>query len=415
METKKIVVVGAGPAGGYSAYLLAKAGMDVQVFEEHATVGEPVACTGVITADVMSKRLQLPKELVVNRIAKARIFAPNKEFVEIRLKNDIIIDRAGFDRHVSGMAMEAGAEYFTNHRFESFDYGDGDSGSDNEANSGSCSSSSGSSGGGSSGRSSNGSNSNNENKNRKIVVSVKDKTKNGIKKIETDYLIGADGPISSVAKSAGLFGSRDFYAGIQVTIPVDNDNAIDFYPSKEGIAWVVPENEEVARVGIAARNGANSYFRRFITAVAGEGYDKRIRSWQAGPIPLYDQKLKSATKDGRVLLVGDAATMVKAPTLGGINQSLMGAEAAAEAITKNEDYERLWKKKMGMDLHLSLLMRKAMERFSDTDYDELVSMFKKEKNRQLLEKYDRDEPRKFALKLLLNEPKLLLLAKKAWF
>ena len=378
METKKIVVVGAGPAGGFSAYLLAKAGMDVQVLEEHATVGEPVACTGVITADVMAKRLQLPKELVVNKIAKARIFAPNREFVEIKLKNDIIIDRAGFDKYVSRMAMEAGAKYFTNNRFESFEYSDN--------------------GGG-----------------KKIIAAVKDKSKNEIRKVETDFLIGADGPISSVAKSAGLFGGREFYTGIQVTIPVANDNVIDFYPSEQGIAWLVPENESVARVGMAAKKEANSYFRKFITAVVGEGYEKKIMSWQAGPIPLYDPRLKSATKDRRVLLVGDAATMVKAPTLGGINQSLIGAEAAAESITKNADYERLWKKKMGLDLRLSLLMRKAMERFSDKDYNMLVAAFKKEKNRKVLESYDRDEPRKFALKLLLNEPRLLLFAKKAWF
>ncbi len=400
-----ITIVGAGPAGSFSAYLLAKAGMDVQVFEEHATIGEPVACTGVITADVMAKRLQLPKGLIVNKIAKARIIAPNKEFVEVKLKNDIIIDRAGLDRHVAELAKEAGVKFFMNHRFESLSYG--------SSNSNNSDSSSGDKNETQIGKSPIGPI--RSKANREIIASVKDKAKNETKEVETDYLIGADGPISSVAKSAGLFGNRQFYSGIQVTIPVDNDNTIDFYPSEDGIAWLVPENEKVARVGIAARKEANSYFRKFITAVAGVGYEKRIMSWQAGPIPLYDPRLRSKTKDGRILLVGDAATMVKAPTLGGINQSLIGAKAAAEAITKNADYEKLWKKRMGMDLYISLMMRKAMERFSNRDYDELVGTFKKEKNRQLLEKYDRDEPRKFALKLLLNEPKLLLFAKKALF
>ncbi|MBI2142777.1 NAD(P)/FAD-dependent oxidoreductase [Candidatus Woesearchaeota archaeon] len=383
MEAKKIVVVGAGPAGGFSAYLLAKAGFEVSVFEEHVVVGEPVACTGVITGDVMAQRLKLPKELIVNRIAKARIIAPNKEHVEVRLKNDIIIDRAGFDRHISDMAKEAGAKFYANHRFETLEYGSSNSGEKNGK--------------------------------KRIIAAVKDKANGETKKIEADYLIGADGPISSVAKAAGLYGNRQFYSGIQVTIPVENDNVIDFYPGKEGIAWVVPENNGVARVGIAARREANSYFRRFITAVAGEGYEKKIIGWQAGPIPLYDPRLKSATKDGRILLVGDAATMVKAPTLGGINQSLIAAEAAAAAIIEKKDYEKLWKGKMGKDLYLSLLMRKAMEKFSDNDYNELVETFTKEKNKSILESYDRDVPTKFALKLLMREPKLLLLAKKAWF
>lgn len=369
----KIAVVGAGPAGGFSAYLLARAGHDVSVFEEHATIGEPVACTGVVTGDVMAERLQLPKELIVNRIAKARIFSPNGGHVEVRLKNDIIIDRAGLDRHIAEMAKIAGARFFVNNRFESI-----------------------------------------ERSNGRIIALVKDKARSAIEKKEADYLIGADGPVSEVAKAAGLFGDRKFYSGIQVTMPVDNDNAIEFYPSEEGIAWLVPENDKVARVGVAAGKEANAYFRRFITKIAGEGYEKKIIGWQAGPIPLYDRRLKSATKDGRVLLVGDAATMVKAPTLGGINQSLMGAEAVAAAIANKGSYEKLWKKKMGMDLYISLLMRRAMERFSNSDYDRLVGIFKKEKNRLMLERYDRDKPSKFALKLLLKEPGLLLLARKAW-
>lgn len=371
----KIAVIGAGPGGGFSAYLLAKAGMDVTVYEEHETLGEPVACTGVITGDVMAQRFRLPKEIIVNRIEKARIIAPNGNSVSVRLKNDIIINRAAFDRHIAAMAEDAGAKILTRHRFEGLERGKG-----------------------------------------KIIAAVKGKLKGETRKIESDFdfLIGADGPVSSVAKAAGLFGNRRFYSGIQVTIPVENDNAIYFYPSEEGIAWVVPENEEVARVGIAANREANSYFRKFLTAIAGKGYEKRIIAWQAGPIPVYDPRLRSATKDGRILLVGDAATMVKAPTLGGINQSLIGAEAAADAIINEKDYQKLWKRKMGIDLYISLMMRKAMERFSNKNYNELVGAFAKEKNKHLLEKYDRDEPKKFALKLLLREPGLLLLARKAW-
>ncbi|MBI2581175.1 NAD(P)/FAD-dependent oxidoreductase [Candidatus Woesearchaeota archaeon] len=402
MESKKIAIAGAGPAGGFSAYLLAKAGMDVRVFEEHGTIGEPVACTGVITGDVLSQRLQLPKELIVNRIAKARIIAPNKEFVEVKLKNDIIIDRAGLDRHISELAKDAGAKFFANHTFETFEDGNnGGSGSEKETQIG---------------KSPIGPIRSKANwETRKVMVAVKDKIKNETKTVEANYLVGADGPISAVAKSAGLFGNRQFYVGLQATIPVENDNIIDFYPSEEGIAWVVPENEKIARVGIAAKKEASQYFKRFLTAVAGKDYEKKIAGRQAGPIPLYDPRLKSKTKDGRVLLVGDAATMVKAPTLGGINQSLIGAEAVAEAITKNADYEKLWKKRMGMDLYLSLLMRKAMERFSNEDYNRLVETFAREKNKAILESYDRDQPSRFALKLLMREPKLLLFAKKAWF
>jgi len=365
-----ITVVGGGPAGSYSAYLLAKAGFEVQVLEEHPQVGEPIACTGVIAYDVMSKRLRLPDNLIVNRISAARIISPNNKSIEVKLKNDIIIDRAGFDRYLAGIAKDAGAKYFLKHRFETF--------------------------------SNNGRN--------KIIAAAK--TRNETKKFETDFLIGADGPLSQVAKAAGIFGNRRFYVGMQTTMKLDNDNLIEFFPSLEGIAWVVPENEKIARVGVATKASANNYFNRFLTAVAGKNYEKKIIARQAGPIPLYNPRLRTATKDGKVLLAGDAATMVKATTLGGINQSLMGAEAAAAAIAGKGNYERLWKKAMGTDLYLSLMMRKAMERFSNADYDYLAKIFSKEKNRELLETYDRDEPSKFALKLLMREPGLMLYAIK---
>jgi digeranylgeranylglycerophospholipid reductase len=368
-----ITIIGAGPAGCFSAYLLAKAGKKVQVFENGSIIGQPVACTGVVTLGIMAKRLKLPKKLIVNDIDRARIISPNRKTVSVRLKSDVIIDRAGLDRYLASMAKKAGAKFYVNHRFESVSRSNG-----------------------------------------KLIVSVKDKTKGDVKKFETDYLVGADGPISSVAKAVGLFGKRQFYVGQQVTMKIKNDNVIDFYPSEEGIAWVVPENNGVARVGIAAVNEPHAYFRKFLETVGGKDYEKKIIGRQAGPIPLYNPRLKSVSKSGRVLLVGDAAGTVKAPTLGGINQSLIGAEAVAESIITGKNYEKLWKKKMGMDLYLSLLMRKAMKGFSNKDYNKLVETFSKDKNRKILESYDRDVPSKFALKLAIREPKLLLLARKAW-
>ncbi len=112
-----ISIIGAGPAGSYAAYLLAKKGFDVSVFEEHPVIGEPVACTGVIASDVISGLLNLPDEVIVNRVEKARIIAPDGNAVEARLKNNVVVDRAKLDQHIAGMAKKAGAKYYVNHRF----------------------------------------------------------------------------------------------------------------------------------------------------------------------------------------------------------------------------------------------------------------------------------------------------------
>ena len=73
-----INIIGAGPAGLHTAYLLAKAGKEVNVFEEHKEIGLPVQCTGITTSHLkkfteikktwewLEMRLNQLKELIRN-------------------------------------------------------------------------------------------------------------------------------------------------------------------------------------------------------------------------------------------------------------------------------------------------------------------------------------------------------------
>ena len=99
--------------------------------------------------------------------------------------------------------------------------------------------------------------------------------------------------------------------------------------------------------------------------------------------------------------------MVKATTLGGIIQGLLAAEALAEAITEKRDYEKLWKKRIGKELWISLKIRKALDRFSEKDYNDLIMIFSKEKNRKILEREERDFPSRFIFRLAMQEPMLI--------
>ena len=47
-----VIVVGGGPAGLYSALLLAEEGFDVAVLEEHDRLGAPIHCTGVVSDEL---------------------------------------------------------------------------------------------------------------------------------------------------------------------------------------------------------------------------------------------------------------------------------------------------------------------------------------------------------------------------
>lgn len=352
-----IAIVGAGPAGSHLAYLLAKAGKEVHVFEEHSSVGEPVQCTGIVTSGV--SEFAPAGKYVVNRIRDARIVAPNGEAVGVRFSSDnLIIDRTKFDRCLAERAEKAGARYHLDHRCLSHN------GNDVEFSAGS-------------GR-------------RKHVTA--------------DIVVGADGPNSAVAKSAGLFGEREFFMGVQATIRLENDNTVEFSTGFGDFAWLVPESKSRVRIGLCTRGSAHQTFDAFMKWRIGMSYEKRIVSRQAGLIPVYDPKVR--THSGNTYLVGDAAGMVKATTAGGILQGMQAAEELATALVEGGDYEQAWRRRIGRDLYLHLLMRKVLDRMSAADYNRLVRLFQKEKNRRVLEEFDRDYPSRYLLRLLLQEPKL---------
>ena len=77
-----------------------------------------------------------------------------------------------------------------------------------------------------------------------------------------------------------------------------------------------------------------------------------------------------------------------------------------ECLVKGRKYEP----KLG-NLKLHLLIRKVLNRFGSKDYDKLVEVLAKSKNKRLVEKYSREKPFKLLWKLALSEPKLVWLGK----
>ena len=152
-----ITIVGAGPAGSYLAYLLAKQGKDVTILEEHNTVGSPVQCTGIVTHSI-EKFFKLKREVIAKRLDKVIAISKNNR-IEVSV-DEIVMWRNKFDQFTADMAQDAGAKILLNHQFIGF--------------------------------------------NGKHSIKVKDKKNNKLKEIKTETIVGADGPYSAVAKSAGL-------------------------------------------------------------------------------------------------------------------------------------------------------------------------------------------------------------------
>ena len=104
-----VIIVGGGPAGLFAGLRLAQAGHQVALYEEHADIGRPVHCTGVLARDAFDV-FGLPGDSVLNELATVRFFAPSGEMVEHSTPDvqAVVIDRAVFDARLAERAAAAG-------------------------------------------------------------------------------------------------------------------------------------------------------------------------------------------------------------------------------------------------------------------------------------------------------------------
>ena len=110
-----ISVIGAGPAGSFYASKVKHD--DVHLFEEHKVVGNPVACTGILT-DSIKRVTDIDKDLIVSYINKFRIIAPNGKSMIVDLKKtNMVLDRARFDQFIFQKAVDNGAKIHLGERF----------------------------------------------------------------------------------------------------------------------------------------------------------------------------------------------------------------------------------------------------------------------------------------------------------
>ena len=358
-----ITIVGAGPAGSYLGYLLAQQGKEVQILEDHNTVGSPVQCTGIVTHSI-EKFFKLKNEVIAKKLNKVVVVSKNNK-ISVNV-DEIVMWRDKFDQFVANMARDAGAEILLNHQFLGF--------------------------------------------NGKQSIKVKDKKNNKTKELKMDIIVGADGPYSSVAKAANINSNSKNYIGIQAKVKLSMDTTAfethfgSDFPNFFG--WCVPESEDTVRLGIGCFENAQKYFYKFLKERTGK---KDILCWESGLIPLYNPK-RPLQKDN-IYLIGDAATQVKATTGGGIIPSLKAAQTLCDCIINSKDYNKEFKKQSGRELFLHLKIRNVLNKFSDKDYDKLLNLMNKDKVRKVLKKYDRDTPIPLVTNLLIKEPRFLYFSK----
>ncbi|MBI2598586.1 MAG: geranylgeranyl reductase family protein, partial [Candidatus Diapherotrites archaeon] len=267
-----VAVVGAGPAGLSVAINTQKAGWNTIVIEEHSEVGIPINCTGIISRSGVEELGLDIGDITVNAVRGARIFSPSKEELLVQRSENVayIVERDKLDKKLAAEAEKAGVKIKTSTTL--LDY-------------------------------------------RNKTLFVKSSEHGEILKAE--ILVGADGPYSKTRSIMGTNVPKEkFVHAYQFRVKGNYDKHFvevhlgDF--AKGYFAWVVPENEEMARVGLAVSSGRNvrESFESFMQKTGGQGE----RCDMCSKLIPTGEPLKEIVK-GNILLVGDAAFQTKATSI----------------------------------------------------------------------------------------------------
>lgn len=363
-----ITIIGAGPIGCYCGYLLAKAGHSVDIYEEHAEIGLPIQCTGLLTKDF--DQFNLPPEakqsFLLNTFREIEVNSPGGQEIIIP-QTEYLVDRHKFDRYFAELAQEAGAKIHLQH---SLVWKEG----------------------------------------KELII--KDLKRKQELRVTPEIVIAADGPLSKTAHAYGFYHpERQNYQGIQAVVewkfaPQQYQTFFGRGVCPDLFAWIVPESESRARVGVASKKDAKKYFDSF---VGQQGFKpKGILEMQAGLIPLYCKKQKLHSEN--CYLLGDASGFVKATTLGGLIPGLKQAEILANCLTNGKNYEKEVKSlRKRMNLHLRL--RRIFDKFEDRDWDKFIFLLGQPKLQRLLEQHTRENPLPLIIKALWREPRMVGFAK----
>jgi len=383
---KRIVVVGAGPAGLYTAYWIKKLNPNilVLVLEEHEEVGTPVSCSGLISLSGFNKtRLKdyiNINDFVINKVRGVEIFGPHAAFlkVESRGYKALVIDREKFDKRIRDLAISMNVEILYSKKLISVE---------------------------------------------EDSLRYKDLISGIVTDLHFDYLVGADGP-NSIVRDTIVTSKHEmeFIHAYQILVEGEfGTEGVSVYLgdfAKGLFGWVIPESPYRAKIGIGTTIGRNpkEQFDKFLEKSKIK-FDKILQS-TSGVIPV-SKPLEVYARYNR-LVVGDAACFVKATTGGGINFGLLSAEAAAKAINERikefKDLDKNYKHHLSKyisELKFHYKIRKYLDSKNNVDLDNLLIKLKGAGIEKFLEEYgDMDFPSTFMYRLLAK-PKLLSLAPEA--
>ncbi|MBI2252678.1 MAG: hypothetical protein HYU63_08095 [Armatimonadetes bacterium] len=193
--------------------------------------------------------------------------------------------------------------------------------------------------------------------------------------------------MSNLPYECGISRPRFFYKSVQTELEVIDLEGAEIYVGEKiapgSFGYAVATSKKLAKVGVITHLKAKSCFENLINSkFLKERLKSSLELVKYRRIPM---GMPKSSQNGRIIALGDAAAQLKTTTGGGVYTGLVCSDILVKnikeayngkdfSLKKIGNYDKAWKKAIGLELQAGLLVRSFFEKVEDKYLNKLFGL-----------------------------------------